>query len=447
VTYGPFARFSLGGDGYRQRVLIAGDVLQGRYRLDDQIAAGGMGEVWRATDTVLARVVAVKLLRHRPGADASFRARFEAEARTMAALHHPGVVQVYDYGEVDHPRRGRMAFLVMTYIDGEALSDRIARTGPLNPGQTLQVVTQAALALHAAHVAGVVHRDVKPANLLIEPGGRVMLVDFGIARTAGEPGHTSVGQVVGTALYMAPEQVTQRQVGPAADIYALGVVAYHCLAGYPPFTGIPVAVALRHLDDEPAPLPDGIPVPLHGLVAKAMAKNPADRFHSAADMAAAAEAIAAELDTESAPSRFAGVAFSPGVRPAAAPDDSAATPGHRRRSARRRRLPVLAAVVLAAAAAAALLGFAAPWAIPGVGNPASPGPAPASIAPGAPQVHSTNVKRLNASSSTAAPGGTATSSSQASPTSLPTATGIPPSTAASGQPSVQLSAPTADESN
>jgi serine/threonine-protein kinase len=432
-------------------VLIAGDVLQGRYRLDDQIATGGMGEVWRATDTVLARVVAVKLLRHHVRADPTFGARFEAEARTLAALHHPGVVQVYDYGEVDHPSRGRMAYLVMTHIDGEPLSDQIARAGRLSPAQTLQMVIQAALALHAAHIAGVVHRDVKPANLLIEPGGRVVLVDFGIARTAGEPGHTSVGEVVGTALYMAPEQITQHQVSPATDVYALGVVTYHCLAGYPPFTGLPIAVALHHLDDEPLPLPDDIPAPVRAFVAKAMAKNPADRYQSAADMVAAAQDLSTDLYPEFVASRFPGFAPAQALRPAAASgyavaDGSAAVRGRPRPSARRRRLPVLAAVVVAAVAAA-LLGWATPFGIPGLGNPASPNPAPAVTGSRTPNSHTTNAKRVRASGGTsAAPSNTATGPSHTGPTSARASTSVaPPSSVAPSatQPSAPGDSPTA----
>ncbi|MBO3741072.1 serine/threonine-protein kinase [Actinoplanes flavus] len=261
-----------------------GDSLGGRYRLEDRIAAGGMGEVWRATDTVLGRPVAVKMLLAGTAGEASFRRRFEHEARAMAALRHPGVAAVYDYGST-----AEGAFLVMARIDGQSLDQRLTERGRLSPAETMAVVAQAGRALHAAHRAGIVHRDVTPGNLIVEPDGNVVLVDFGVARSATSQTLTGARNVVGTACYIAPEQVSKQVVGPAADLYALGAVAYHCLTGAPPFTGDDaVTIALRHVSEEPPPLPPAIPAPVRELVEQALAKDPGARAPSAAAMAAAA---------------------------------------------------------------------------------------------------------------------------------------------------------------
>jgi eukaryotic-like serine/threonine-protein kinase len=268
-------------------VLRSGDVLDDRYRLDGPIAAGGMGEVWRATDVTLGRMVAVKLLRPALLADPQSDARFQAEARTMAALAHPNVIKVYDYGHAP-PAGGGAAYLVMSYVDGEPLSRRIAEAGRLPVAETGSVLIQAAEALHAAHRGGIIHCDVKPANLLVAADGTVTLVDFGVARAGAVSAATVARVVLGTALYMAPEQVTGRPVTPATDVYALGAVGYHCLAGRPPFTGeTALQVALRHLSDEPLPLPRDVPRDLRRLIARAMNKDPARRYPTAADFAAA----------------------------------------------------------------------------------------------------------------------------------------------------------------
>ncbi|GLY06241.1 serine/threonine-protein kinase [Actinoplanes sp. NBRC 101535] len=265
-----------------------GETLGGRYRLDDRIAAGGMGEVWQATDTVLGRSVAVKTLLTDYVGNEGFRNRFEHEARVMAALRHRGVAPVYDYGRTDDG-----AWLVMAHVDGEPLNHRLAERGRLSPMETMSVVSQAAEALAAAHEAGIVHRDVKPGNLIIEPSGTVVLVDFGVARSAQSVTLTGAREVVGTALYIAPEQVAKSSIGPAADLYALGAVAYHCLAGHPPFEGNnPLMVALAHIEEEPPPLPADVPDSVRSLVSTALAKNPDDRFASASAMAAEAETAA-----------------------------------------------------------------------------------------------------------------------------------------------------------
>ncbi|MFC5926615.1 serine/threonine-protein kinase [Micromonospora vulcania] len=264
-------------------------VLSGRYRLDERVATGGMGDVWRASDVVLGRQVAVKVLLPALVSDPDFIARFRAEARIMAALRHPGIVQVYDCGADDLPDGGRADYLVMEFVDGEPLSKMIEAAGRLEVAETMSIVAQAAQALNAAHRGGIVHRDVKPSNLLVQADGTVVLVDFGVARSTNVTSITSTNAVPGTALYMAPEQAAGRPVSGATDIYALGAVAYCCLTGSPPFTGDnPLQVAVRHLDDEPPELPHEIPEAVRALVSRALAKDPLERFTSGAAMAEAA---------------------------------------------------------------------------------------------------------------------------------------------------------------
>lgn len=270
-------------------------VLSGRYRLDERVATGGMGDVWRAKDLVLGRQVAVKVLLPALVSDPDFIARFRAEARIMAALRHPGIVQVFDCGEDDLPDGSRADYLVMEFVTGQPLSKRIEAVGRLDVGETMAIVAQVAQALHAAHLGGIVHRDVKPSNLLVQEDGSVVLVDFGVARSTNVTSITSTNAVPGTALYMAPEQAAGRPVSGATDIYALGAVTYCCLSGSPPFTGDnPLQVAVRHLDDEPPELPNDIPEAVRALVSRALAKDPADRFGSAAAMAEAARAAVSD---------------------------------------------------------------------------------------------------------------------------------------------------------
>jgi serine/threonine-protein kinase len=331
-----------------------GDLLGDRYRLDDRIAAGGMGEVWQATDTVLGRDVAVKTLHPESAADTGFRTRFRNEARAMAVLHHPGVADVYDYGH-----SGPDAYIVMARVHGEPLHQRLAERGRLTPAETMSVVAQAGRALEAAHLAGIVHRDVKPGNLIIEPDGTVVLVDFGVARTAGSPTLTNAKEVVGTALYIAPEQLSKSEVGPAADVYALGAVAYHCLAGHPPFVGPnPVTVAMMHLHDIPPPLPADVPDEVRALVTRAMAKDPAERFPSAAAVSEAAEQALAGTTTSTRTLPMAAV--TPPADPATTTvpvtpgTGTAILPAPAGGGARRKRtllLSALAAVILGTAAA------------------------------------------------------------------------------------------------
>jgi len=258
-----------------------------RYRLVSRIAVGGMGEVWRAEDQLLGRPVAVKVLRPEYADDADFLTRFRAEARHTAGLSHPGVASVFDYGEV-----GDTSYLVMELVEGEPLSVLLAREGRLPVERALDIVGQAALALHDAHGAGVVHRDVKPGNLLIRSDGVVKVTDFGIARVAGASSVTQTGMVVGTAYYLSPEQGSGGDVAAASDVYSLGVVAYECLAGRRPFVADSAfAIAAAHVHDEPPPLPADVPLPVRDLVAAAMAKSPADRPADAGDFARRAFAL------------------------------------------------------------------------------------------------------------------------------------------------------------
>ncbi|GLY87967.1 serine/threonine-protein kinase [Actinoallomurus iriomotensis] len=256
-------------------------VLNHRYRLDERLAAGGMGEVWKATDELLGRPVAVKLLKEMYFSDESFRDRFRAEARFAASLQHSGIAQVYDYGEQDE-----LAYLVMELVNGETLSRIVSVEGRLSPDTTLDIIGQAARALHVAHTAGIIHRDIKPANLMVTGDGVVKITDFGIARGGGSATMTQTGQVMGTAQYVSPEQATGRRITPSSDLYSLGVVAYECLAGMPPFAAdTPIALALMHVREDPPPLPADVPPAVRGLVSAMLAKEPEDRPAGAHEVA------------------------------------------------------------------------------------------------------------------------------------------------------------------
>jgi serine/threonine protein kinase len=253
-------------------------LLAGRYRLTDRIAAGGMGEVWRGEDELLNREVAVKLLPTGRAGDEAFLARFRAEARYAASLSHPGIARVYDYGESSEFGG---AYLIMELVHGEPLSAILARAGRLSADATLDIVSQAARALDAAHQAGIVHRDIKPGNLLVAAGGTTKITDFGIATAvaAAQASHlTETGMVMGTAMYVSPEQATGAPVNAASDIYSLGVVAYECLAGHPPFTASePLAIAFAHKHEPVPPLPADVPEPVADLVYHMLAKTPEER--------------------------------------------------------------------------------------------------------------------------------------------------------------------------
>jgi len=253
-------------------------LLASRYRLTDRIAAGGMGEVWRGEDELLNRAVAVKLLPTGRAGDEAFLARFRAEARYAASLSHPGIARVYDYGE---SAEFGGAYLIMELVNGEPLSAILARAGRLSADATLDIISQAARALDAAHQAGIVHRDIKPGNLLVAAGGTTKITDFGIATAvaAAQASHlTETGMVMGTAMYVSPEQATGAPVTDASDIYSLGVVAYECLAGHPPFTASePLAIAFAHKHEPVPALPPDVPQPVSDLVYHMLAKTPGER--------------------------------------------------------------------------------------------------------------------------------------------------------------------------
>ena len=265
----------------------AGLTFGGRYELQSRIAIGGMGEVWQATDLVIGRTVAIKILKDEYLGDPGFLERFRAEARHAALVNHEGIANVFDYGEEDGS-----AFLVMELVPGEALSTILEREHTLSTDKTLDIVAQTAAALHAAHAAGLVHRDIKPGNLLITPDGRVKITDFGIARIADQVPLTATGQVMGTVQYLSPEQASGHPASPSTDIYSLGIVAYECLAGRRPFTGeSQVAIAMAQINETPPPLPVTVAEPVRNLVFSCIAKNPQDRPASAAHLSRAAQAL------------------------------------------------------------------------------------------------------------------------------------------------------------
>lgn len=265
----------------------SGITLGGRFQLTDRIAIGGMGEVWKAQDKVLGRLVAIKILKEEYTGDAGFLERFRAEARHTALLSHPGIANVFDYGE-----EAGSAYLVMELVPGVPLSTIIERERVLSPDRTLSIIGQTARGLAAAHAQGLVHRDIKPGNLLITPDGRVKITDFGIARLADQVPLTATGQVMGTAQYLAPEQATGQTATGSSDIYSLGVIGYECVAGSRPFSGeSQVAIALAQVNDEPPPLSETLPAPVRALLMSMLAKSPQDRPKDAKSLGDAVDAI------------------------------------------------------------------------------------------------------------------------------------------------------------
>ena len=257
-----------------------------RYHLEDRIAAGGMGTVWAAQDERLGRRVAVKMLKDDLAGDSKFVERFRREARAVAALGHPNIANVFDYGE-DHGKH----FIVMELVDGRDLARLLREDGPMDPGRAVGIAAQACEALGHAHLAGVIHRDVKPGNVMIGDDDRVKVTDFGIARAQGDSSLTATGSVLGTSHYLSPEQAEGGPIGPSADVYSMGCVLYEMLTGAVPFTGdSPVGIAMRHVSEEvPAPssLATDVPSTIDDVVAKATAKDPRDRFADGREMAAA----------------------------------------------------------------------------------------------------------------------------------------------------------------
>ncbi|MGY1727713.1 serine/threonine protein kinase [Geodermatophilus sp. SYSU D01062] len=266
-------------------------MLGDRYELSQLIAAGGMGQVWRGTDVLLHRPVAVKVLRSEYTGDPTFLARFRAEAQHAAALNHPNIAGVYDYGETEAGDTGEtLAYLVMELVEGQPLSALLRHEGRLDTSTTLSVLGQTAAALSEAHRAGLVHRDVKPGNILVRADGSVKITDFGIAWSAGSVPLTQTGQVIGTPQYLSPEQAEGHLATPASDVYALGLVGYECLTGHPAFDGDnAVTIALKQLRSDPEPLPDTLPRDVRTLIRRALAKDPAARMPDGAAFVAAVE--------------------------------------------------------------------------------------------------------------------------------------------------------------
>ncbi|MGH2728368.1 MAG: protein kinase domain-containing protein, partial [Actinomycetota bacterium] len=263
-------------------------VLGNRYRLETQVATGGMGEVWRATDTLLERTVAVKLLRESLAEDPVLSERFRREALMAARLSHPNMADVFDYVQED-ARPG----IVMEYVEGETLAERITRGGALPVADAVRITSALLAVLEVAHDEGIVHRDVKPGNIMLPPAEGVKVTDFGIAQARGHETLTETGMVMGTAHYLSPEQVSGKQATPESDIYSAGAILYEMLTGKKPFEAeTPLAVAMRRLTDDPVPprahRPD-LPETIEHIVMRALARDPRQRFRSANAMRSALE--------------------------------------------------------------------------------------------------------------------------------------------------------------
>ncbi|MFM7014346.1 MAG: serine/threonine-protein kinase [Actinomycetota bacterium] len=270
----------------------AGQIYGGRYRLVDRIAIGGMGEVWRAHDEVILRDVAIKILKPEYMGDPGFLERFRVEAKHAARVDHEGIADVYDYGE-----GSGSAYLVMELVAGDSLARIIEKRIRLGEVEVLSIIEQTARALHAAHEDGLVHRDVKPGNLLITPSGRVKITDFGIARVADQVALTATGQVMGTVQYLSPEQATGKSATPATDIYSLGVVAYEAVTGRRPFTGeSQMIIAMAQINDKPPAMGDDIDKRVQDLILACLAKKPNQRPGSALDLANRAKALRLQLE-------------------------------------------------------------------------------------------------------------------------------------------------------
>ena len=263
------------------------NVYGGRYRLIKRIAIGGMGEVWEAKDDVILRSVAIKILKPEYMGDPGFLERFRTEARHAAKVNHEGIADVYDYGE-----DSGNAYLVMELVPGESLATILEKEKSLAPNRVLDIIAQTARALHEAHVAGLVHRDIKPGNLLITPAGEVKITDFGIARVADQVSLTATGQVMGTVQYLAPEQATGKPATPSTDVYSLGVVAYEAISGKRPFSGeSQMAIALAQINEPPPALNESIDEAIRDLIFDCLQKRPSERVATALELAQRADEL------------------------------------------------------------------------------------------------------------------------------------------------------------
>jgi serine/threonine protein kinase len=266
-------------------------MIDDRYRLDEPIATGGVGRVWRGTDLLLGRPVAVKVLRPEYAQHPVTLARFRIEARHASALSHPCVARVYDYGDAGP---GGPPYLVMEFIDGPSLADLLA-VEAVEPVFALDVIIGVARGLRAAHRTGLVHRDIKPGNILIGPRGQVKITDFGLAHATGQAPITAPGLVLGTTQYLAPERIAGRPGTPASDLYALGIVLHECLTGVPPYDGTPAEVLVAHQQTPLPPLPADLPAALGDLIGRLTVKDPAARLGDAGDLARLATRLRADL--------------------------------------------------------------------------------------------------------------------------------------------------------
>ncbi|MDF2978648.1 MAG: pknA [Actinomycetospora sp.] len=276
-----------------------GSLIGDRYRLGRRIAVGGMGEVWEAEDSRLGRTVAVKILKAELTGDPEFLQRFRTEARTAASLNNPGITAVHDYGETTtewSTASGTIqvptAYLVMELVRGEPLAQILAVHGRLGVDYTLDILEQCGHGLEAAHERGLVHRDVKPGNILVMPTGQVKITDFGIAKAVDAAPVTRSGMVMGTAHYIAPEQAGGGDAGPASDVYSLGVVGYECLAGRRPYLSEnAVTVAMMHIRDPLPPLPNDVPPVVRQLIEATLSKDPRQRYATGGEFAQAVAAV------------------------------------------------------------------------------------------------------------------------------------------------------------
>ncbi len=281
-------------------------LLGGRYELDGVVGRGGMAEVYRARDIRLDRIVAIKTLRADLARDQIFQARFRREAQSAASLNHPNIVAVYDTGE-DMATGVPVPYIVMEFVDGRTVRDLLQDGHRLLPERSLEIIDGVLRALDYSHQAGIVHRDIKPGNVMVTRNGDIKVMDFGIARAMSDAQATmtQTAQVIGTAQYLSPEQARGERVDSRSDLYSTGCLLYELLCGRPPFTGdSPVAIAYQHVRENPIPpsrVDPDVPPWADAIVLKAMAKNPADRYQTAADMRADLQRAAAGMPVAAAP--------------------------------------------------------------------------------------------------------------------------------------------------
>jgi serine/threonine-protein kinase len=340
--------------------LSPGAAVGGRYELGRQLGAGGMARVYLAHDNLLDREVAVKVLSDRYAADPAFVERFRREASAAAALNHPNIVSVYDRGEADGSY-----YIVMEYLEGPDLKQVIRRRAPLPPAEAVDYALQILAALGAAHRRHVIHRDVKPQNVMVAEDGRLKVTDFGIARAGAGTTMTEAGAVIGTAQYLSPEQARGAEVTAASDCYSVGIVLYEMLTGRVPFDGErPVVVAMKQITEPPVPPRDLVPeIPrdLSDVVMRALEKRPSDRFESADEFSQALLEVREHLPGGDTATRLLAMGGSTRVMPAGPPTAPTrlgpVAPPPKEPPRRRRRGPIIAAVAVLLAVVAGLAAF------------------------------------------------------------------------------------------